>query len=135
MEVRTEDEEQIEFVQWMRRNHPGHRIFAIPNGGARHPVVAAKMKAGGVSKGVPDLFIPSLRLFIEMKRTKGGTVSPEQKEWIEYLTSFNYMAVVFKGCEEAKNFVNEVMTRGKVMHDYSEGFIEINRLLKEGEDL
>lgn len=47
-------------------------IFAIPNGGARHPAVAAKLKAEGVKAGVPDLFLPVARhgyhgMFIELK--------------------------------------------------------------------
>jgi len=32
--------------------------FAIPNGGARHVTVAAKLKAEGVKPGVPDWHLP-----------------------------------------------------------------------------
>jgi hypothetical protein len=47
-------------------------IFAIPNGGKRHPATAVKMKAEGVKAGVWDLFIPvavdeHCGMFIEMK--------------------------------------------------------------------
>ena len=63
------------------------RIFAIPNGGARHPAVAYKLKAEGVLRGVPDLYIPEWKLWIEMKRIKGGVLSDDQKDWIEYLES------------------------------------------------
>lgn len=109
-EIPSEDREQMLFVQWMKRTHPEHRIFAIPNGGRRSPSEAAKLKATGVSAGVPDLCIPSLMLFIEMKRVKGGTVSLEQKEWIEYLVSVGYTAEVAKGCEEAINIaVNTIL--------------------------
>jgi hypothetical protein len=100
--IPTEDAEQMLFVQWFRRAYPGVRIFAIPNGGARHIAVAAKMKATGVSKGVPDLFVPEWKLWIEMKRIKGGTLSPEQKDWISYLESIGYACIVGKGCEDAK---------------------------------
>lgn len=85
----------------MRKNYKHHRIFAIPNGGHRHITVAAKLKATGTTKGIPDLFCPSLKLFIEMKREDGGVVSEEQKDWIEYLRQHGYCAEVANGHEEA----------------------------------
>lgn len=100
----TEDEEQMMLVSWFRKTyHPMHRIFAIPNGGVRSKLQGMKLKVTGVSAGVPDLFIPSIRMFIEMKRVKGGVVSEEQKDWINYLNSVGYSAIVCKGFEEAKN--------------------------------
>ena len=83
----TEHEEQRELVRWFRQTWPGVRIFAIPNGGARSPATAGRLKAEGVSSGVPDLFIPAWGLWVEMKRTKGGSLSAEQKDWISYLES------------------------------------------------
>ena len=103
--IPTEDAEQMEFVQWFRRTYPGVRIFAIPNGGQRHPAVAAKMKATGVSKGIPDLFIPEWKLWVEMKRVKGSTVSPEQKDWMQYLSEKDYSTMVCFGAEAAKKQV------------------------------
>ena len=103
----SEDREQMLFVQYFRRTYPDVRIFAIPNGGARHPAVAATMKATGVSAGVPDLFIPAWRVWIEMKRVKGGTVSAEQKSWLKYLEDCGYTTAVCHGFDEAKRFVNK----------------------------
>ena len=103
--VPSEDHEQMMLVQWFRRTYAGVRIFAIPNGGHRHPAVAAKLKATGTSPGVPDLFIPAWRLWVEMKRVKGGSLSAEQKDWIAYLEnleSVNYWCIVGKGAEDAK---------------------------------
>ena len=101
-QVPSEDREQMLLVQWFRRTYAGVRIFAIPNGGHRHPAVAAKLKATGTSSGVPDLFIPAWRLWVEMKRVKGGSVSADQKEWMQYLESVNYRCIVGKGAEDAK---------------------------------
>ena len=53
--IPTEHEEQRELVRWFRQTWPGVRIFAIPNGGARSPATAGRLKAEGVSSGVPDL--------------------------------------------------------------------------------
>lgn len=110
--IKSEDMEQAEFVQWMRRTYPQHRIFAIANGGYRSKITAAKLKATGVSAGVPDLFIPSLALFIEMKRTKGGRVSPEQNQWIDYLRSVGYRAEVCYGKDEAIKVVLKIVVDG-----------------------
>lgn len=100
--IPTEHEEQRELVRWFRQTWPGVRIFAIPNGGARSRATAGRLKAEGVSSGVPDLFIPAWGLWVEMKRSKGGSLSPEQKDWIKYLKSVNYLVIVGKGEADAR---------------------------------
>jgi hypothetical protein len=100
--IPTEHEEQRELVRWFRQTWPVMRIFAIPNGGARTAATAGRLKAEGVSPGVPDLFIPALKLWVEMKRTKGGALSAEQKDWIKYLESVGYCVIVGKGADDAK---------------------------------
>lgn len=64
------------------------------------------MKAEGLKSGVPDIFLPVPRgewhgLFIEMKRTKGGTVSDCQKLWLHDLRKQGYLTEVCRGWEEA----------------------------------
>ena len=103
--VLSEDMEQANFVSWFRKTYKDVRIFAIPNGGHRHIAVAAKLKVTGVCSGVPDLFVPEWRLWIEMKREKGGSVSAEQKDWLEYLNGCGYTAFVTKGCKDAQDKV------------------------------
>ena len=100
--VPEESEEQIAFVQWIKRNHPTALFFAIPNGGKRPKKTAATLKAEGVSSGVPDLCFPGINLFIEMKRQKGGRVEPNQKIWISDLRNAGWQVEICKGLEEAK---------------------------------
>jgi hypothetical protein len=107
--IPTEHEEQREFVRWFRQMWPGVRIFAIPNGGARSPATAARLKAEGVSPGVPDLFVPAWKLWIEMKRVKGGYLSKEQKDWHEYLKSVGYCVITCPGAEDAKRRIVGLM--------------------------
>lgn len=107
----SEDHEQMHFVQWFRRSYPGVLIYAIPNGGARHPAVAAKMKATGVTKGIPDLHVPAWSLWIEMKRQKGGTVSPEQKDQMAYLTGIGHTCLVCAGNEIAQQMTRAFVAR------------------------
>ncbi len=111
--IPTEHEEQRELVRWFRQTWPGVRIFAIPNGGARSPATAGRLKAEGVSSGVPDLFIPAWGLWVEMKRTKGGSLSAEQKDWIKYLEDVGYCVKVCKGAEDAKKQIGAFLTNTK----------------------
>ena len=105
--IKTEHEEQRETVAWFRKTWPGVRILAIPNGGARSIATAGRLKAEGVSAGVPDLFVPEWKLWVEMKRTKGGVVSKVQKDWIEYLMNVDYCVIVCLGYEDARKQITE----------------------------
>ncbi len=82
------------------------KFSAIPNGMyTKSWNVKRKNKREGLRAGVPDMMVilPKKLLFIELKREKGGVVSPEQKEWIERLNEIGDQveAVVCRGCGEA----------------------------------
>ena len=66
MTTPSEHIEQVNFVNWVEYNYPKIKLFAIPNGGKRSIKTAIDLKSEGVKRGVPDLFIPELFLFIEM---------------------------------------------------------------------
>lgn len=80
----------VEWVDWNLKRFPGLDLgFAVPNGGARHYAVGAKLRAEGVRSGVPDFMIPAPRngktgLAIELKRP-GGKLSGTQLRWITRL--------------------------------------------------
>jgi len=103
--LNSEHLEQVRLVSWFHKIYPDTRILAIPNGGIRSASAGASLKAEGVSAGVPDLFVPAWCLWIEMKREKGGTISPAQKDWISYLQSIGYQVIVGRGFEDAKTQV------------------------------
>lgn len=92
-------------------------IFAIPNGGQRHPAVAAKLKAEGVRAGVPDLFLPVARqgyhgLFIELK-CGGHKPSEAQLTWIRNLRAEGYLChVVWDSVDEVMGLI-ETYLEGK----------------------
>ena len=120
---RPEDIEQIEVVEWMRKNNVLH--YAIPNGGKRHVKTASDLKKQGVSAGVPDLCIPIPNddyhgLYIEMKRRpkilKNGkksytnsSVSKTQSSWIGTLNAFKYYAAICYGSDEAIKVIKEYL--------------------------
>lgn len=106
----SEHEEQKAVMKWaaiMSNQYPVLRLLhAIPNGGPRNPVTAARLKAEGVKAGVPDLCLPVARqgyhaFYIELKRRKGGQVKPEQKQWIEDLQAQGNRVDVCRGFDEA----------------------------------
>ena len=108
LKVPTEHQEQVLFVQWFRRTYPDVRIFAIPNGEARSQSAGARLKAEGVSAGVPDLFIPAWNTWIEMKRSDGGRISPKQKDWWDYLSGIDHQVFVCAGADIAKEVAKKV---------------------------
>lgn len=95
----SEHVHQRRYVEWVRLTHKV-RIFAIPNGGKRGRLEAMRLVAEGVSKGVPDLYVPAWCLWIEMKAEK-GRVSPEQKDWHEYLSGVGDTVIVAYGFDDA----------------------------------
>jgi len=103
----SEHIEQCRVVSWFRRTHPGVRIFAIPNGGWRNKTVAAKLKAEGVSAGVPDLFVPEWLTWVEMK-TETGKLSPAQRDWIVYLDSIGHRVLVCRGYDDAVSKLSDL---------------------------
>ena len=56
-----EDKLQAACVNWFRYQYPDMTLFAIPNGGSRNPVEAAKLKRTGTLAGVADLFLMAPR--------------------------------------------------------------------------
>lgn len=124
--IPTEDAEQIVVINWAalaKGKWPElELLFHIPNGGKRGKREATRFRDMGVKAGVPDLFLPVPRgkyagLFLEMKRRKGGVVSPEQKKWIAALRERGYAAEVAQGGWEAVEIIKAYMemedNRGK----------------------
>lgn len=88
-------------------------LFAIPNGEQRSAVTGARLKAQGVKRGIPDLFLPVMRngkggLWIELKKV-GGIVSENQWQWLEQLEFGGYATRVCFGWIEAKDCLLEYL--------------------------
>ena len=91
-------------------------LHAIPNGGHRHKATAARLKAEGVKRGVPDVCLPVARngahgLYIELK-TERGKPTPEQLGWIRALRRQGYAAEVCRGWESARSMIEHYLTAG-----------------------
>ena len=105
----TEHEEQVALFQWAAASGiPELELMAaIPNGGYRHPLTAALLKAEGVKAGYPDIVLDVARggyhgYRLELKRSdRSNHPTAEQKAWIERLRAQGYRVDVCYGCEEA----------------------------------
>ena len=113
-----EDKECIALMVWVmikEKTCPDLKWFHhIPNGGDRNPIVAGKLKAMGVRKGIHDYFHPCRRsiwsgLYIEMKAGEGRPTT-EQKEFLGYVTSQGYYSVVCNGWYAAVEVIKEYLS-------------------------
>jgi len=122
--VPTERQEQKWLIQWCDQN--AHlipalgRVYAIMNaGGYSGGFAANKLRVieavrQGVRKGYPDIGLDVARggyhgLRIEIKRERGGTTAPEQREWHEWLREQGLRVEVCKGFEEARDVLLEYL--------------------------
>lgn len=103
---RSEAQEQNLLFQWAEYIPELKNMFAIPNGGSRHPAEAANLKRQGVRSGVPDICLALPRgkyhgMYIEMKVGRNKP-SDNQKDWLSRLADAGYYTVVCYGFDEAR---------------------------------
>lgn len=124
--IPTEHQEQVALFKWLAiqaKTNPLYDLaFSIPNGGKRNLRVAVKMKREGVRRGVPDIFLPVARngahgLFIELKRLKGGTLKPPQKNMIKRLLVQKYQVKVCRGWKEAAKAIVDYLDQPTTISD------------------
>lgn len=111
-----EDGEQRLLAMWL--NLRGWLWTHCPNGGRRTIGVARKLKAAGTKRGVPDVLIFSpppkqpaggaVGVAIELKRAKGGRVSPDQKRFMDGLQECGWVCYVAHGATPAIKFLKEL---------------------------
>lgn len=98
-----------------REHFPGIELmFAIPNGGERNKIVAAKMKAEGVKAGVLDIFLPLPKgnfhgMFLEMKKHPNKPTEEQHKFAIAVQNKGYYCAVAYswlQACDIIANYFN-----------------------------
>ena len=117
----SEYEEQKAFCQYLDFIHVTY--FATQN---ENPlsykdrktasIQGAKAKASGKKAGVPDmvlLFEGGKTVFVEMKRKSGGTVSKDQKQWLERIRVLGFSAYVCNGAKEAIDVVQKYLPESK----------------------
>lgn len=115
-----EHQEQAALFEWANtqfRRYPELALmYATPNGGHRHVLIAVKLKAEGVKAGVPDIFLPVPRrkyhgLYIELKVGRNRPTA-KQKWWLEQLAKQGYAIAVCYGWEEARSVIEAYLNGG-----------------------
>ena len=89
-------------------------MFHPANEGKRSAAAAGKLKAEGMKKGVPDLWLPVARgvfhgLVIEMKRPKYSHPTAEQYWWLERLEAQGYAARWCAGQDQAWGVIEDYL--------------------------
>lgn len=132
MKNETEAQHQAALFSWASAKEKIHHELAflhhVPNGAtlggsaSERGMRGAMMKAQGVKKGVPDIFLPVKRgeysgLYIEMKRpslepkragSKGG-ISQEQADFIFFLELQGFKCRVCYGWQSAANVIENYL--------------------------
>ena len=86
---------------------PAMRLVAPPNGAKRTAYAAMKAKAEGMAKGFPDLSAigpDQFIAFLEIK-ARGGSVSPEQIDTLNFLHRCGFPCGVFRSVDTAVAFL------------------------------
>jgi|WetSurMetagenome_2_1015567.scaffolds.fasta_scaffold157280_2 hypothetical protein len=109
-----EQVEQQKLALWL--DHQQLLWLHVPNEGLKSINYNMKMKAQGLKSGAPDVFIftpppnmPHKRgVAIELKRSTGGTLSKEQKRWLEDLDALGWEARCLHGAQSAIFFLQNL---------------------------
>jgi len=109
--IPTEHAEQTTFVNWFEKTYPDVFIHAIPNGLHIGYKQRTKAKLEGVRSGPSDLHIPRWRLYIEMKRQKGGIWSKDQKNYKIEVENGGGTYLLCKGFEDAKQQITDFIKK------------------------
>ena len=102
----SEHQEQATVISWIKEYHPDWIAIHIEN--EYNPKSNQKKRyEGGFVKGFPDLMIikPNEIVFIEMKKVKGGRVSPDQMKVITQLNLLGHKSIVAYGAQQAIKFL------------------------------
>jgi hypothetical protein len=114
----TEHQEQVLIFKWAAMNERFYPqlayMFSTLNGVRLRIGQAKKMKDAGNKRGVPDIILPYANddyngLFIELKVGK-NKLSVEQKDYINYLRTQNYLAVCVYGYKNAITLIKRYIT-------------------------
>ena len=101
--------EQQSLVAELGRLEPGILMEINPAAGMKlDKRMAATVKMLGYQAGTLDIFLPEHHIYIELKRQKGGSLSPEQKARIPRLEAAGYRVIVARGAVDAINLLGKL---------------------------
>ena len=116
--VPLERNEAITLTDWVKAQGLGRWWIMIPNASklagnpGQRAAMVAKMKRQGFYVGASDYFLAMPQrgyhgLWLELKRQRGGSTTPEQKQFQLEMASMGYAVAICKGFEEARQAIND----------------------------
>lgn len=110
--------EQTQVFFWCNNNM--HKYPALEfihgsiNGVKIHNSLKLKMQKQGLKKGVPDIDLPLRNkkysgLHIELKRTKGGSLTKDQKKTLQFYANQGRKAVMCRGHKAAIKVIKDYL--------------------------
>lgn len=112
--MQSEDQLQAAFYQKAYNKWPQIRglLFSVPNGSTRHPLEAMKLKATGLTPGIPDMILigPNHPIALEFK-TETGVLSPVQIKIHAVWKAAGIPVYVVRSVESALSIVENYLTQ------------------------
>ena len=102
----SEEKEQMKLAAYL----DGRKFLwcHVPNGGHRRKTVAASLKRQGVKSGCPDVLVfAPIQAAIELKRKSGGSVSANQRKWLDALSNAGWETYIARGADSAIRWLVE----------------------------
>ena len=93
--------EQQSLVAELERLEPGILMEINPAAGMKLTSDGGKGQDAGLSSRSAGYIPAGTRVYIELKRQKGGSLSPEQKARIPRLEAAGYRVIVARGAKDA----------------------------------
>jgi len=112
----SESVDQRALVEWM--DLKGIRYFSVPNGfiagGMNKWAMLARLRAEGMKAGAPDLILvdrantDGMPVAVEMKRLRGGQLSPEQVAMLAAMRTAGWHIIIAPGLQSAITQLEEL---------------------------
>jgi len=101
---------QVAICHWLDLTQDFY-YYSIPNGGARHRLVAIKLKMEGAKAGVADMFwmVSNKKwngLFVEVK-IKTGTQQPNQKLFEQIAIKHGYYYAIVRSIYDCESLIRK----------------------------
>lgn len=107
----TEDQLQAQCYQWAYNTYPKIRglIFSVPNGGTRNILEAQKLKATGLTPGIPDMVLVWPKLIGFEFKTEISVVSPAQKKIHEIWVNAGIEVHIIRSLQQWRDCFQKIM--------------------------
>lgn len=107
----SEDKIQAACYQWAYNSFPAIRglIFSVPNGSTRHILEAQKLKATGLTAGIPDLLLLYKGVHAFEFKTLTGRVSPAQEKIHAIWKAAGHKVYIVRTEDEFKSIIQSIV--------------------------